>query len=122
MINDQTKNKPPFEAESVVFKALNHPVRLAILEVLRDGEHCVCHLSAYLGQRQSYISQQLIVLRESGLVQDRRDGWNVYYSVVNPLVFEIVDGVRALSGAEASTLPIAQTECTCPSCSSKKSN
>ncbi len=64
-----------YEAQVKIYKALAHPTRLAILDLLRDGEHCVCHLEAFLGLRQAYISQQLLILREAGLVQDRRDGW-----------------------------------------------
>ncbi len=117
MIENKAKTEHPYEAQSAIFKALNHPVRLSILEILRDGEQCVCHLSACLGQRQAYISQQLFVLRESGLVQDRKDGWNVYYSVVDPLLFEILDDVRVLSGADTTVLPAPLTECSCPRCS-----
>ena len=71
-----------YAAAGDLFKACGHPVRLQILEVLlRDGEACVCHLEAHLGQRQAAISQHLAKLRQVGLVTDRRDGWNVYYSV-----------------------------------------
>jgi ArsR family transcriptional regulator len=118
-IENKAQNTSPFEAQAAIFKAFTHPVRLSILELLREGEQCVCHLSACLGQRQAYISQQLIVLRESGLVHDRRDGWNVYYSVVDPLLFEILDDVKVLSGAEPSALPSSPAECTCPRCSTK---
>jgi DNA-binding transcriptional ArsR family regulator len=53
---------------AVRFKALAHPVRLQILDMLRSGEVCVCHMEAVLGKRQAYISQQLMVLRDAGLV------------------------------------------------------
>ena len=48
-----------YDLQVQIFKVLTHPARLAILEILRDGEHCVCHMEAYLGFRQAYISQQL---------------------------------------------------------------
>ncbi len=70
-----------YQTQAQFFKILTHPTRLAILDVLRDGEQCVCHLEAVLALRQAYISQHLMVLRESGLVADRRDGWNIYYRV-----------------------------------------
>lgn len=73
------------------FKAMMHPVRLQILAILRDEEECVCHMEASLGLRQAYISQHLMVLRKAGLVSVRRDGRNVYYRVVVPEVFEIMD-------------------------------
>ena len=81
MINKSLPETQPFEAQAQLLKVLTHPARLAILNILRDGEHCVCHMEAYLGYRQAYISQQLAVLREAGLIQDRRDGWNIFYRV-----------------------------------------
>src|SRR5512135_581043 len=85
-----------------LFKALMHPARLEILDTLRDGEHCVCHLEAALGYRQAYISQQLSVLREAGIVQDRRDGWNVHYRVTQPQVFALLDVAITMTGGQSS--------------------
>ena len=61
-----------------ITKAIAHPTRLRILEILGQGEACVCHMTHLLGQRQPYISQQLMTLREAGLVRDRKDGVMVY--------------------------------------------
>jgi len=58
-----------FKRQSKLFKALMQPARVAILVQLRDGEQCVCHLEAILGYRQAYLSQQLAVLRQVGLVE-----------------------------------------------------
>jgi len=112
-------NQLPFESQVAILKALTHPVRIAILYILRDNEHCVCHLSAYLGFRQAYISQQLSVLREAGLIQDRRDGWNIYYRVVNPLIFDVLDAAQVLSDEPISWLPASRIACECPNCSPK---
>ena len=114
-----TENKVPFESQVSILKALTHPARIAILYILRDGEHCVCHLSAYLGFRQAYISQQLSVLREAGLIQDRRDGWNIYYRVVNPLIFEVLDAFEVMTGEQVPFPPTSQSNCSCPHCSPK---
>ena len=113
------ENKVLFESQVSILKALTHPARIAILHILRDGEHCVCHLSAYLGFRQAYISQQLSVLREAGLIQDRRDGWNIYYRVVNPLIFEVLDAVEVMTDEQVSFPPTSQSNCSCPHCSPK---
>ena len=113
------ENKPPFESQVAILKALTHPARIAILYILRDGEHCVCHLSAYLGFRQAYVSQQLSVLREAGLIQDRRDGWNIYYRVVNPLIFEVLDAVEVMTDEQVSFPPTSKSNCACPHCSPK---
>jgi DNA-binding transcriptional ArsR family regulator len=50
-----------YEQETKLYKSLMHPARLAILDLLREGEECVCHMEATFGYRQAYISQQLMV-------------------------------------------------------------
>lgn len=67
------------QLEAKLFRALAHPVRLRIMEILLQQEACVCHLSAVLRRAQPYVSQQLATLREAGLVSDRREGTLVYY-------------------------------------------
>jgi ArsR family transcriptional regulator len=120
MINSDTIETQPYEAQAQLLKVLTHPARLAILNLLRDGEHCVCHMEAHLGLRQAYISQQLMVLREAGLIQDRRDGWNVFYRVTEPRIYQIIDAVASLfpSGDAAAVIqPVIS--CACPKCSSE---
>ena len=111
-----------YDNSAKLFKALMHPARLEILEILRDGEHCVCHIEAALGYRQAYISQQLSVLREAGLVQDRRDGWNVHYRVVQPQVFALLDVAITMTGGQPSKRKIVHgaglDNCPCPRCAS----
>jgi ArsR family transcriptional regulator len=111
-----------YEQQAKLFKALVHPVRLAILNILRSGEECVCHMEAALGYRQAYISQHLMLLREAGLIQDRRDGWNIYYRVTKPDVFDLID---ATAGMVGTSLPQAGENppprknvptCPCPKC------
>ena len=107
-----------FETQSTLFKILAHPARLAILEILRDGEQCVCHIEAMLKLRQAYISQHLMVLREAGLVADRRDGWNMYYHVVQPEIYAVLDAMNMLTGStEDIPHAHANVECPCPKCS-----
>ena len=104
-----------------LMKTLAHPARLAILDLLRDGEVCVCHLEAALHQRQAYISQQLALLRDAGLVADRREGWRIYYHVILPQVFEIIDAAGRLTGYDTPRYPRTVLEdCACPTCESRK--
>jgi DNA-binding transcriptional ArsR family regulator len=112
------------EQLSSLFKALMHPARLAILDVLRNGEQCVCHIEAQLGYRQAYISQQLAVLRESGLIQDTREGLNIYYRVARPEVFAIIDVARTMVGIAISRGPLdrSRVECPCPKCATADRN
>jgi DNA-binding transcriptional ArsR family regulator len=72
-----------FQLQAKLFRALAHPVRLQILNVLAKREACVCHLEALLGRPQPYVSQQLATLREAGLVKDRREGTLIYYSAAD---------------------------------------
>ena len=119
MMSDSFIEVQPYEAQAQMLKVLTHPARLAILNILRDGEHCVCHMEAHLGLRQAYISQQLMVLREAGLIQDRRDGWNVYYQVTEPRIFAILSAVEQIIPPEnAKPQQRPAVDCPCPKCNS----
>jgi ArsR family transcriptional regulator len=85
------------EDSAKLFKTLMHPARLRILDILRGGEECVCHMEAMLELRQAYISQHLAILRDAGLVSVRRDGWNIYYRIVKPEIFAVLDAAAILS-------------------------
>ncbi len=106
-----------YDSETLVLKAIAHPVRLRILNALRDGEECVCHLTALLDQRQAYVSQQLMFLRQAGLLEDRKEGWRVYYRITNPQILGVLDALNVFIGSkhpvrEAKTVPA----CPCPKC------
>ncbi len=117
MVNDPSVEVQPYDAQAQLLKVLTHPARLAILNILRDGEHCVCHMEAHLGYRQAYISQQLMVLREAGLIEDRREGWNVFYRVVEPRVFAILSAVEQIIPFDRDTAKEGHTvACPCPKC------
>jgi ArsR family transcriptional regulator len=107
-----------YEIQSSLLKALSHSTRLAILDILRDGEQCVCHMEATLNLRQAYISQQLMILKEAGLIGSRRAGLNLYYRVVKPEIFQVLDKVRSVTGVPVK-LPKhshANADCPCPKC------
>jgi DNA-binding transcriptional ArsR family regulator len=121
IIFDQEEENQTYEQEVQVFKILSHPARLAILDILRDGEHCVCHMEAHLGFRQAYISQQLSVLREAGLIQDRRDGWNIFYQVTDRRIYTVIDAVRDLIGKNFQSIGnSSEVICNCPHCMAKR--
>ena len=117
MVNDPLIETQTYEAQAQLLKVLTHPARLAILKILQDGEHCVCHMEAHLGYRQAYISQQLMVLREAGIIQDRRDGWNVFYRVVELRIFSILSAVEQIIPPRLETSTDEHTvACPCPKC------
>ena len=74
-----------------VAKALAHPTRIAILEMLRRGEICVCEMGPELEASQANVSQHLAVLRDSNLVVARRDGTRMMYRVTDERVFRVLD-------------------------------
>jgi DNA-binding transcriptional ArsR family regulator len=118
-----TRSMKPFEAEAHLLKLLAHPARLGILNELRQGEACVCHLEAVLGYRQAYVSQQIMVLREAGVLQDRREGWNIFYRVAKPEIYPVVDAVSQLMGSDEKTRRTTRTPkttCQCPKCNPTK--
>ncbi len=108
--------------QSELFKTLSHPARLRILEILRGGEECVCHMEATLGYRQAYLSQQLAVLRDAGIVEVRRDGWNIYYRVILPEIYTLLDAANLLAGESVPSRRQNTPGCPCPKCNSKLAN
>ncbi len=74
-------------------KLLSHPARLRIVTELREGEACVSELQAVLERPQPYVSQQLGLLREAGIVACRREGQYVYYRLVDPFIGQLLDEI-----------------------------
>lgn len=70
---------------------LAHPVRVQMLDILRRTEACVCQLQALLGKPQPYISQQLRLLREAGILVSRRHGPFVFYSLQDAEIRRLLD-------------------------------
>jgi DNA-binding transcriptional ArsR family regulator len=111
--------EPRFAQEARVLRALGHPARLAILEVLRHRPACVCHLTAALRRPQAYVSQQLGVLRDAGLIEGRRDGAFVYYRLRDYGVLGMLDLAARMLGGAPPPAPAAAgrlADCECPQC------
>lgn len=94
-------------------KIMGHPIRLQILDMLRLGETCVCHIEAALDKRQAYISQQLMALRDANIVDSRKDGQQVYYRIVDDAVYDVLN---VLYGAPPQDELTQFEGCKCPSC------
>lgn len=105
-----------------LIKSMAHPTRLRILDILAREEACVCHLTAILKQRQPYVSQHLMALREADLVRDRRDGVIVYYRLAGAHVAKamslLCEALSALgTRVESSEIPPSPVVgCPCPKC------
>ena len=83
-----------FKAE--FFKALAHPIRIRLLEVLRGGQRSVQELQARLDLDQSIVSQQLAILRAKHIVTARKEGTTVRYEIHDPLVGDLLDVARRI--------------------------
>ena len=83
---------------SQLFHALSDETRLEIVGMLRDGERCVCDLMGALDAAQSRLSFHLKVLKDAGIVTDRRDGRWVYYSLSKEALDEASGFIKSLKG------------------------
>jgi ArsR family transcriptional regulator, virulence genes transcriptional regulator len=83
-----------YELQAEVSKTLAHPLRLAILHSLKDGEKTVNHLTEITGASQSNVSQHLALMRQRDIVRTRKEGANIYYRVASPKISQACDMVR----------------------------
>lgn len=80
--------------KATIFQALAHPTRIAVLELLRDQELAVSVIIERLGLEPANASQHLAILRARHIVTSRKQGSQVFYSVRDPLIIEVLDIVR----------------------------
>lgn len=78
------------------FKALSHPLRIRILELLADGEKNVNELQSIIGSEGSAVSQQLMVLRSKNIVVSQKDGNKVLYSLRDPMIVELLEVAKKI--------------------------
>ncbi|MDW7739942.1 MAG: metalloregulator ArsR/SmtB family transcription factor [Bacillota bacterium] len=83
--------KNQYEIQTEFFKALAHPTRLQILELLRPGEKCVCEIFPALSLEQSVVSRHLSILKREGLVHSRKEGLKVIYALSDTRIYEVID-------------------------------
>lgn len=111
-----------YGSRAALLKAIGHPTRLQIVDLLQAEPECVCHLAAALGRSQPYVSQQLAILRNAGVIVDERDGTNIFYRLADDSVVQLV--AAACSPYAPSDVEPgrngrgrhALVSCTCPKC------
>jgi DNA-binding transcriptional ArsR family regulator len=84
------------ELKADILKVLAQPTRLKILELLRNGERCICEIVPAINGEQSNISRHISLMQKSRLVTTRKDGVKVMVKVRDPKIFEILDSVSLL--------------------------
>lgn len=98
-----TRVLPDTDRATQLFQALSEPTRLAILQRLRFGERCVCDLTDALEAAQSRLSFHLKVLKDAGLVTDRKDGRWMYYTLNADTLAEVGEVVEGLAASPTAT-------------------
>lgn len=88
--------KEDTESEVDVFKALADPCRLKILKLLREGELCVCEIMTALNRPQSSTSHHLLILKDAGLIKERKDGKWSRYRLSDGAVIEMLNQAKLL--------------------------
>ena len=100
-----TETKKLYEMKAEVIAAAGHPIRLAIIEYLKDGEQCVCDIAEHVEAQRSNVSRHLSVLLKAGVVGQRKDGLRMMYALRTPCVLNFmncVEGVLRERATEAS--------------------
>jgi len=87
---------PLHQLKAEFFKTLGHPMRIRVLELLSEREHAVGEMLPHVHAEPAHLSQQLAVLRRSGLVTTRKEGSAVYYSLASPQVAELLEVAREI--------------------------
>jgi ArsR family transcriptional regulator len=103
VMNAETKHLYKLKAD--VIAAAGHPIRLAVIDFLKDGEQCVCDIADHVGAKRSNVSRHLGVLLKAGVVEQRKDGLKMMYELRTPCVLNFmkcVEGVLRKNAREAS--------------------
>jgi len=79
-----------FERQAEIIKATAHPVRIAILDFLKDGQQCVCDIAEYVGSERSNVSRHLAVMHSAGVLRQRKEGLKVLYEIKTPCILKFL--------------------------------
>jgi ArsR family transcriptional regulator len=90
------KTRTFYRMQAEVITAVAHPIRVAIVDFLRDGEQCVCDIAGHVGAKRSNVSRHLAVMLKAGVVEYRKDGLRMMYSLKAPCVLTFLSCVTQL--------------------------
>lgn len=91
--------RPIHQIKAEFFRVLGHPTRVRVLELLKGGEMTVGDLQAELGIDSSGASQHLSAMRRQGILEARKEGTSVHYSVRDPRIFQMLESARQVIGS-----------------------
>jgi len=90
-----------FERQAGIAKAVAHPLRIAVIDFLKDGERCVCDIAEQVGSERSNISRHLAVMVHAGVLTCRKDGLKVFYSLKTPCVAQCLSCITRVVKQQA---------------------
>jgi ArsR family transcriptional regulator len=83
-----------YDKQAAIAKAISHPVRVAVLDFLHDGEQCVCDIAEHVGTERTNLSKHLSVMVNAGVLESRKDGLKVMYRIKTPCVMRFLDCLK----------------------------
>jgi DNA-binding transcriptional ArsR family regulator len=83
-----SKKRLLFQKQAQVAQAIGHPLRLGIIDFLKDGEQCVCDIAEHIGSERSNVSRHLSVMVAAGVLEHRKEGLKVIYRLKCPCILE----------------------------------
>ncbi|HEY3376872.1 MAG TPA: metalloregulator ArsR/SmtB family transcription factor [Armatimonadota bacterium] len=95
-------NRALYTQKAQIIKALAHPSRLMMIDALAEGEKCVCELQRLVGSDMSTVSKHLTVMRNAGIVADRKEGLQVFYRLRVPCILRFFDCIDAVLRANTT--------------------
>ena len=101
-----SSTKKLYEMKAEVMQALAHPTRLAIVDLLAEGERCVCEIAERAGSERTTVSRHLALMQKAGLLSSRKEGLMVFYSLKTPCITKFFSCVSDVlrHNHEATTL------------------
>jgi len=87
--------------QAQIAKAIAHPIRVAILDFLRSGEHCVCDIAEAVCSERSNVSRHLSVMVAAGVLSCRKEGLKVMYTIKTPCILQFFECIRDVLKAQA---------------------
>jgi DNA-binding transcriptional ArsR family regulator len=90
-----------FERQAGIAKAVAHPLRVAVIDFLKDGERCVCDIAEQVGSERSNISRHLAVMVHAGVLTCRKDGLKVFYSLKTPCIAQCLSCITRVVKQQA---------------------
>jgi len=101
------KRRLLFEKQAEIAQAIAHPLRIAIIDFLKDGEQCVCDIAGHIGAERSNVSRHLSLMVAAGVLEHRKEGLKVIYKLKCPCIldfFACMSGVLKNEARENSRL------------------